>query len=60
MTRGGPNIAGTNGPGGPLIAGDHKFRDIPFQSFSPIVRRVVGLVFARTESWLIASFSTFF
>ena len=24
----GPNIAGTNGPGGPLIAGDHKFRDM--------------------------------
>ena len=24
---GGPNIAGTNCPGGPLIAGDHKFRD---------------------------------
>ena len=27
--QGGPNIAGTNGPGGPLIAGDHKFRDRP-------------------------------
>ena len=27
--QGGPNIAGTDGPGGPLIAGDHKFRDKP-------------------------------
>ena len=27
--QGGPNIAGTNGPGGPLIAGDHKFHDSP-------------------------------
>ena len=27
--QGGPNIAGTNGPGGPLIAGDRKFRDTP-------------------------------
>ena len=31
--QGGPNIAGTNGPGGQLIAGDHKFRDRPTSKF---------------------------
>ena len=36
--QGGPkfNIAGTNGPGGPLIAGDHKFRDIPIVAISDL------------------------
>ena len=39
MTRGGPNIAGTNGPGVPLIAGGHKFRDrSKFSQLHAIVR----------------------
>ena len=35
--QGGPNIAGTNGPGGPLIAGDHKFRDRPMDTGQSLV-----------------------
>ena len=29
LVQGGPILAETDGPGGPLVAGDHLFRDNP-------------------------------
>ena len=32
---GGPILAETDGPGGPLVAGDHLFRDRPLRRLAP-------------------------